>query len=56
MGRRIHDMEFDEVAGKAMLQRRNIITKMRYTTVKCKFCGDWESVVQYGRTARVGCI
>jgi putative transposase len=50
--RRIHKMEFDEVSGKAIVQRRNIITKMKYTTVKCKFCGDWESVVQYGRTAK----
>ena len=51
-GRRIHKVEFDEVSGKAMLQTRNIITKMRYTTVRCKFCGDWENVVQYGKTAK----
>ena len=51
-GRRIHEATFDKEAGRAILQRRNIITKMRYTTVKCKFCEDWESVVQYGRTAK----
>jgi putative transposase len=51
-GRRIHEATFDKEAGRAILQRRNIITKMRYITVKCKFCGDWESVVQYGRTAK----
>ncbi|TRZ96868.1 MAG: IS1/IS6 family transposase [Dehalococcoidia bacterium] len=37
---------------RSILQRRNIITKIRYTTVKCKFCGDWESVVQYGKTVK----
>ncbi len=34
------------------MHRRNIITKARYTVVECKFCGDWETVVQYGRTAK----
>lgn len=34
------------------MHRRNIVTKARYTAVKCKFCGDWESVVQYGKTPR----
>ncbi|MBI2830144.1 MAG: IS1/IS6 family transposase [Chloroflexi bacterium] len=54
MPRRIHHMEFDEVSGKAIIQRRNVITTMRHTTVKCKFCGDWESVVQYGKSAKGG--
>lgn len=51
-GRRIEHATFDEEAGTAMLTQRNVITKVRYQTVKCKFCGDWESVVQYGRTAK----
>lgn len=52
MARRIEIGSFDDDAGRAILQRRNVITKVRYTTVKCKFCGDWESVVRYGRTAK----
>jgi len=50
--RRIEMETFDKESGRAILQRRNIITKMRYTTVKCKFCEDWESIVQYGKTAK----
>ncbi len=36
----------------AILHRRNIVTKARYIAIKCKFCGDWESVVRYGKTPR----
>ena len=52
MGRRIEDISYDEASGRAILFRRNIITKARYTAVKCKSCGDWETVVQYGKTAK----
>ena len=51
MGRRIEEMKFDDVTGKAVLTRRNVVTKAYYKAVKCKFCGDWESIVQYGKTA-----
>ena len=52
MGRQIEVTAFDDKIGGATLQRRNVITKIRYSTVKCKFCGDWESVVQYGKSAK----
>lgn len=52
MGRRIENISYDGEAGRAILLRRNIITKVHYRTVKCKFCGDWESVVQYGKSAK----
>ena len=52
MGRRLEIMYYDKEASRAMLQEKNIITKVHYRTVKCKFCGDYESVVQYGRTAK----
>lgn len=52
MRRRIENLSYNGESGRAILQRRNVITKIRYATVKCKFCGDWESVVQYGKTAK----
>jgi len=52
MGRRIEEHKFDKETGRAMLTQRNIITKAKYTTVKCKFCGDVESVVLYGYTKK----
>jgi len=52
MARRVEHIQFDSESGRAVLMQKNIVTKVRYTTVKCKFCGDWESVVQYGRTPR----
>ena len=52
MGRRIESTTYDDESGRAILAQRNVITKIHYRTVKCKFCGDWESVVQYGRTPK----
>lgn len=52
MGRRIEITSFDTESGTAILHRRNIVTRARYTAVKCKFCDDWESVVQYGKTPK----
>lgn len=52
MRRRIETISFDGATGRAILTRRNIITKIRYTAVECKFCGDWESVVHYGKTRK----
>lgn len=52
MGRRIESHSFDEDTGRAMLTRQNVITKARYTIVKCKFCGEWEKIVQYGHTSK----
>lgn len=50
MGRRIEIITFDKETGRAMLTKQNLVTRAHYTTVKCKFCGDWERVVQFGRT------
>lgn len=52
MRRRIEQRSYDDESGRAVLFEKNIITKVRYATVKCKFCGEWESIVGYGRTPK----
>lgn len=34
------------------MNERNVIMKARWETVRCKFCGEQQKVVHYGRTAR----
>ena len=52
MTRRIEDFGYNDKTGEGIMFERNLITKVRYTTVKCKFCDDYKSVVRYGKTAK----
>lgn len=46
---RTQTMLFDKKTGKAVLQSRNVISKFRYTAIKCKYCGEATYVVLYGK-------
>jgi len=52
MARRTEDFGYNDRTGEGIMFERNLITRVRYTTVRCKFCGDYKSVVRYGRTAK----
>lgn len=43
---------FAMTTGRVTLNRRNVIMKSQWTAVRCKFCGEQERVVHYGRTAK----
>jgi transposase-like protein len=43
---------FDMVTGRTRLNRRNVIMKVHWEAVRCKFCGEQERVVHYGRTPK----
>lgn len=43
---------FTMTTGGTKLNRRNVILKSRWTAVRCKFCGEQEKVVHYGRTSK----
>ena len=43
---------FIMTTGRTKLNMRNVIMKSHWTAVRCKFCGEQEKVVHYGRTAK----
>jgi transposase-like protein len=43
---------FTMTTGRTKLNKRNVIMKSHWEAVRCKFCGEQERVVHYGRTAR----
>ena len=46
---RTQTMLFDKETGRAVFQARNVIARMRYTAIKCKYCDNATHVVLYGR-------
>lgn len=49
---RIDHISFEDEAEEAILVEKNVITKVHYSTVICKFCGNSGSVVHYGKTPK----
>jgi transposase-like protein len=49
---RIDHISFEDEAEEAILVEKNVITKVHYSTVTCKFCGNSGSVVHYGKTPK----
>lgn len=45
---------FTMTTGRTKLNRRNVIMKAHWEAVRCKFCGEQEKVVHFGRSAK-GC-
>ncbi len=43
---------FSMTTGRTKLNMRNVILKSQWTAVRCKFCGEQEKVVHYGRTTK----
>ena len=43
---------FDMTTGRTKLNERNVIMKSHWEAVRCKFCGEQQKVVHYGRTAK----
>jgi len=43
---------FTMTTGRTKLNERNVIMKSQWRAVRCKFCGEQERVVHYGKTAK----
>jgi len=43
---------FTMTTGRTKLNKRNVIMKSHWETVRCKFCGEQERIVHYGRSAQ----